>query len=92
MPHAGLDRLPTHVCSAPPSRQEVTLEMSTNKGPAHVVVDGSNLATEGRSMPSLAQLSEAVGSFMDEHPDLPMLLLVEAGPDLAHATGSDEPG
>ena len=27
--------------------------MNASKGPAHVVVDGSNLATEGRSMPSL---------------------------------------
>ena len=26
----------------------------------HVVVDGSNIATEGRSLPSLAQLNEAV--------------------------------
>ena len=28
--------------------------------PHHVVVDGSNLATEGRAMPSLEQLNEAV--------------------------------
>ena len=28
--------------------------------PSYVVVDGSNIATEGRSVPSLAQLDEAV--------------------------------
>src|SRR3954470_2718185 len=37
--------------------------------PRHVVVDGSNLATEGRALPSLKQLNEAVLSYMDEHPD-----------------------
>ena len=71
-------RSPTHVCSAPLTRQEVTLEMSTKQGPAHVVVDGSNIATEGRSMPSLAQLSEAVGGFMEEHPDTAITVVVDA--------------
>lgn len=52
--------------------------MSNRTGLNHVVVDGSNLATEGRSMPSLAQLSEAVGSFMDEHPDVAITVVVDA--------------
>lgn len=52
--------------------------MSSKQGPAHVVVDGSNLATEGRSMPSLAQLSEAVGSYMDENPDTTITVVVDA--------------
>ena len=52
--------------------------MSNRKGPAHVVVDGSNIATEGRSMPSLAQLSEAVAGFMDEHPDAAITVVVDA--------------
>jgi len=52
--------------------------MSNKQGPDHVVVDGSNLATEGRSMPSLAQLSEAVGSFMDEYPDTAITVVVDA--------------
>ena len=30
---------------------------------SHVVVDGSNLATEGRKVPSLAQLRDAVAEF-----------------------------
>ena len=38
--------------------------MTSSKGPSHVVVDGSNIATEGRSLPSLAQLNEAVMAFM----------------------------
>jgi hypothetical protein len=33
----------------------------------HVVVDGSNIATEGRAVPSLAQLDEAVGALKDQH-------------------------
>ncbi len=52
--------------------------MSNKKGPDHVVVDGSNLATEGRSMPSLAQLSDAVSGFMDEHPDTAITVVVDA--------------
>jgi hypothetical protein len=36
--------------------------------PRHVVVDGSNLATEGRSLPSLKQLNEAVLAFMEDNP------------------------
>ena len=52
--------------------------MNAKQGPAHVVVDGSNLATEGRSMPSLAQLSEAVMSFMDENPNTEITVVVDA--------------
>ncbi len=33
-----------------------------------IVVDGSNIATEGRSQPSLAQLDEAIRSFLEEYP------------------------
>ncbi len=41
----------------------------------HVVVDGSNIATEGRDLPSLAQLDEAVTSFLDEN-DVELLTVV----------------
>jgi hypothetical protein len=34
---------------------------------SHVVVDGSNIATEGRDAPSLAQLDEAVQAFVEEY-------------------------
>ncbi|MFZ1062028.1 MAG: hypothetical protein WAN30_00970 [Acidimicrobiales bacterium] len=44
----------------------------------HVVVDGSNLATEGRTVPSLVQLDEAVRSFMDENPHTEIIVVVDA--------------
>jgi Zc3h12a-like ribonuclease protein len=43
-----------------------------------VVVDGSNLATEGRSTPSLAQLDEAVRAFADERPGDEIIVVVDA--------------
>ncbi|WP_083914974.1 S1 RNA-binding domain-containing protein [Ilumatobacter nonamiensis] len=52
--------------------------MSSKNGPSHVVVDGSNIATEGRSMPSLSQLSEAVAGFMEEYPDTAITVVVDA--------------
>ena len=44
----------------------------------HVVVDGSNIATEGRSMPSLAQLDEAVREYRREYPDDVVTVVVDA--------------
>ena len=44
----------------------------------HVVVDGSNIATEGRSIPSLAQLDEAVREFRREFPDAEVTVVVDA--------------
>jgi hypothetical protein len=46
--------------------------------PHHVVVDGSNLATEGRSMPSLQQLDEAVRAYMEVEPDALITVVVDA--------------
>jgi hypothetical protein len=43
-----------------------------------VVVDGSNIATEGRSQPSLVQLDEAVRAYRDEHPDHEIIVVVDA--------------
>ncbi|HWD73115.1 MAG TPA: S1 RNA-binding domain-containing protein [Actinomycetota bacterium] len=43
-----------------------------------VVVDGSNIATEGRSVPSLAQLDEAVREFQGEYPDAEVTVVVDA--------------
>src|SRR5882672_1896568 len=43
-----------------------------------VVVDGSNIATEGRSLPSLAQLDEAVRAYQAEHPDDKVIVVVDA--------------
>ncbi len=44
----------------------------------HIVVDGSNLATEGRSAPSLAQLEEAVAELRRERPEAEVTVVVDA--------------
>jgi hypothetical protein len=44
----------------------------------YVVVDGSNIATEGRSLPSLRQLDEAVKAFLTEHPADQLTVVVDA--------------
>ncbi len=62
----------------PRSQERDSTSMKTKQGPAHVVVDGSNLATEGRSMPSLKQLSDAVMSFMEEYPNSEITVVVDA--------------
>src|SRR6478672_137750 len=49
-----------------------------NKPPHHVVVDGSNIATEGRSMPSLQQLDEAVRAYIEVEPDALITVVVDA--------------
>jgi hypothetical protein len=46
--------------------------------PRHVIVDGSNLATEGRTMPSLKQLIDAVQSFIEENPHDLITVVVDA--------------
>jgi hypothetical protein len=44
----------------------------------HVVIDGSNIATEGRSLPSLQQLDEAVRAFLAERPHDLCTVVVDA--------------
>ncbi len=44
----------------------------------YVVVDGSNIATEGRSLPSLAQLDEAVQEFQGEFSHVEVTVVVDA--------------
>jgi Zc3h12a-like Ribonuclease NYN domain len=46
--------------------------------PHHVVVDGSNMATEGRTSPSLAQLNDAVRAFAAEDPAANIIVVVDA--------------
>ena len=43
-----------------------------------VVVDGSNIATEGRATPSLAQLRDAVSAFSEEYPGSEFIVVVDA--------------
>jgi hypothetical protein len=42
------------------------------------VVDGSNLATEGRVAPSLSQLDEAVSAFHEENPSAEIIVVADA--------------
>lgn len=46
--------------------------------PHYVIVDGSNLATEGRMVPSLAQLEAAVQAYRDEDPAATIIVVVDA--------------
>ncbi|MGI8758088.1 MAG: NYN domain-containing protein [Acidimicrobiales bacterium] len=46
--------------------------------PTHLVIDGSNIATEGRSLPSLQQLDEAVQAFVKERPHDTFTVVVDA--------------
>ncbi len=45
---------------------------------SHLVIDGSNIATEGRSLPSLQQLDEAVRAFLAERPHDTWTVVVDA--------------
>lgn len=44
----------------------------------HIIVDGSNIATEGRAEPSLAQLDEAVTALMAEYKNSKVTVIVDA--------------
>jgi len=44
----------------------------------HIVVDGSNIATEGRSLPSLKQLEDAVVELRRDHPNAEITVIVDA--------------
>ena len=53
--------------------------MSPAKSPRlRVVVDGSNLATEGRVTPSFTQLNEAVTAFREENPGAEIIVVADA--------------
>ncbi len=62
--------------------------MTPPKSPRErVIVDGSNFATEGRVVPSLAQLDEAVRAFLDEHPHAEMIVVADASFEHRVASG-----
>jgi hypothetical protein len=44
----------------------------------HLVIDGSNIATEGRSEPSLAQLDDAVKAYLKDHSFDNVVVVVDA--------------
>jgi hypothetical protein len=60
----------------------------TVMSPRHVVVDGSNIATEGRTLPSLAQLDQAVREYLAENPDDVVTVVVDAS--FGHRIDSSE--
>lgn len=52
--------------------------MSAARHKVKVVVDGSNIATEGRQMPSLAQLRDALEAFGEEYPSAELIVVADA--------------
>ncbi len=54
--------------------------MSASKAPPRhrVVVDGSNIATEGRTTPSLDQLDAAVTAYLEEFPGAEVIVVADA--------------
>ena len=57
----------------------------------HVVVDGSNLATEGRTLPSLQQLDEAVRAYLEEAKPEKVTVVVDASSPTASTRASGRP-
>ncbi|MBA2624951.1 MAG: hypothetical protein H0U89_05035, partial [Acidimicrobiia bacterium] len=52
--------------------------MASARGGTHLVVDGSNIATEGRTMPILVQLDEAVRALLEHLPHDAWTVVVDA--------------
>jgi len=53
-----------------------------------VVIDGSNLATEGRTDPSLSQLDDVISAFREENPRAELIVVVDAS--FGHRVASGE--
>ncbi len=62
--------------------------MTSQRGKVQVVVDGSNMATEGRSDPSLAQLDEVLRAFRAENPRAELIVVADA--TFAHRVAASE--
>jgi hypothetical protein len=54
------------------------LDLEVMSSSHHVIVDGSNLATEGRMIPSLAQLDDCVQAYKAEDPAASIVVVVDA--------------
>src|SRR4026209_639564 len=63
---------------APPLVRDLTEATQPPMIRSHVVVDGSNIATEGRTTPSLRQLDDAVKAFLAEHDVETLTVVVDA--------------
>ncbi len=64
--------------------------MSAARTRLRVVIDGSNLATEGRVDPSLSQLDDAISAFEEENPRAEIVVVVDAS--FGHRVASVERG
>ncbi len=62
--------------------------MSASRTRLRVVIDGSNLATEGRVDPSLSQLDDAISAFEEENPRAEIVVVVDAS--FGHRVASGE--
>ncbi|MDE2281927.1 MAG: hypothetical protein KGJ92_04040 [Actinomycetales bacterium] len=62
--------------------------MSASRARLRVVIDGSNLATEGRTDPSLSQLDDAITAFREENPRAEIVVVVDAS--FGHRVASGE--
>src|SRR5262249_32885470 len=69
------------------ARPHNTSEIEGMKIP-YLTVAGSTIATEGRSLPSLRQLDEAVRAFLDENDVGNLTVIVDAA--FGHRIGKDE--
>jgi hypothetical protein len=58
--------------------KKVAAPRRDEKQRSHLVVDGSNIATEGRNLPSMAQLEDALDAFVKEHPFKVVTVIVDA--------------
>ena len=58
--------------------KKVAAPRRDEKHKSHLVVDGSNIATEGRNLPSMAQLEDALDAFVKEHPFNVVTVIVDA--------------
>lgn len=54
------------------------MSAARNTSRHRVVVDGSNIATEGRTVPSLSQLDEAVRAYLEEYPNAEVIVVADA--------------
>ena len=77
-PSSGLSRRRSETTVDGHARRSVRVLDYRDMSIEHIVVDGSNIATEGRSLPSLEQLEEAVTELRRDHPDAEITVVVDA--------------
>lgn len=72
-------KIPEHSCEHPTIvRARASRCLTGSVMPHHVIIDGSNLATEGRTAPSLKQLNEAIDAYRSDFPTTLVTVVVDA--------------